>query len=196
MRVLRKVASRVLEEFENEKFGGDVPEGERMAVRGDSEEPLRGLVHGVPGTGKSRVIKWIRNFFEEALRWTHGTEFICAAFQNRMAAAIQGTTLHTAADLPRPGEDRAKKLASSDIDNLYAQNQSLRWILIDEISMVADELLGDFESMFADAARQTVYKKRRDKSRRIFGGYNLLTFGDWWQLPPIPETAALFRPPC
>ena len=23
----------------------------------------------------------------------------------------------------------------------------------------------------------------------------MLLFGDWWQLPPIPESAALFKPP-
>jgi len=26
-------------------------------------------------------------------------------------------------------------------------------------------------------------------------GYNVVFFGDWWQLPPIPDSAALFKPP-
>ena len=100
---------------------------------------------------------------------------------------IAGTTFHTGADLPRPGEDRDRKLEHSDVDNLYVRNSALRWVLIDEISMVADGLLGDFEAQFTNAARQTRYAQRADNSKRIFGGYNVLTFGDWWQLPPIPD---------
>ena len=159
------------------------------------EEPLRGLVHGEPGTGKSLVIKWIRRFFEEALGWEHGVQFICVAFQNRMAASIKGSTLHSAADLPRPGEDRNRKLEHSEVDNLYIQNSSLRWVLVDEVSMIADSLLGDFESQFSAAATKTQFSTRSDKTQRIFGGYNILFFGDWWQLPPIPDTGALFLPP-
>ena len=43
------------------------------------EEPLRGFIHGKPGTGKSRVILWIRRFFVEALGWEHGVEFVFVA---------------------------------------------------------------------------------------------------------------------
>ena len=112
----------------------------------------------------------LRRLFEEALGWQHGVEFICVAFQNRMAAAIGGTTLHSGADLPRPGENRDRKLDHSEIDNLYIRNASLRWVLMDEISMIADTLLGEFESQFSSAARQTQHAKRRDKTHRICGG--------------------------
>ena len=111
-----------------------------------------------------------------------------------MASTIGGQTLHQAGNLPRPGEKADTKLSHTDIDLLFTQNERLRWILIDEISMVADELLGVFEQYLSDAACNSIYRKRRDKSFRIFGGYNLLLFGDWWQLPPIPDSAALFRP--
>ena len=82
-------------------------------------------------------------FFEDALGWTHGVEFMCVAFQNRMAAAIGGATLHTGADLPRPGENRDRALGHSDVDNLYMKNADMRWILVDEVSMVSDVLLGE-----------------------------------------------------
>ena len=112
-----------------------------------------------------------------------------------MAAAIHGSTLHFACDLPRPGEDRERKLTHGDVENLFIQNEKVRWILVDEVSMISDTLLGDFEHQISSAARATRYRTRRDKTRRIFGGYNMLLFGDWWQLPPIPESAALFKPP-
>ena len=62
--------------------------------------------------------------------------------------------------------------------------------------MIADELLGTFADHLKDAALQSSrYARRDDGSRRMFGGYNFLMFGDMHQLPPIPATAALFRPP-
>jgi len=193
--LLRRVAARILREFAEEKIGDRAAEELHALDLEAEEEPVRALVHGPPGTGKSRAIKFIRRLFEEALGWQHGVEFICVAFQNRMAAAIGGTTLHSGADLPRPGENRDRKLDHSEIDNLYIRNASLRWVLMDEISMIADTLLGEFESQFSSAARQTQHAKRRDKTHRICGGYNMLLFGDWWQLPPIPDSGALFLPP-
>ena len=54
------------------------------------EEPLRGLVHGLFGTGKSKIILFIRRLFTEALGWEHGVDFIFVAFQNRVAYAMGG----------------------------------------------------------------------------------------------------------
>ena len=69
----------------------------------DKEEPVRGLIHGFPGTGKSEVIQWIRRIFIEAMGWEHGVQFLCVAFQNTVAHAMHGATLHTVADLPVGG---------------------------------------------------------------------------------------------
>ena len=41
----------------------------------------------------------------------------------------------------------------------------------------------------------TRYSKTHDNVRRPFGGYNVCVFGDLYQIPPIPSTAALFIPP-
>ena len=38
-------------------------------------------------------------------------------------------------------------------------------------------------------------KKKTDGSVRFFGGYNLLAFGDFYQIPPIPSSASLAIPP-
>ena len=64
------------------------------------EAPLLDLVHGLPGTGKSRVIAWMREIMETALGWTHGVQFVFLAFQNVMAASINGFTLHHWSGIP------------------------------------------------------------------------------------------------
>ena len=56
---------------------------------------MRALIHGNPGTGKSRVITWIWRLFMEAREWTHGVQFLCVAFQNKVAHAMGGSTLHS-----------------------------------------------------------------------------------------------------
>ena len=160
------------------------------------EEPLRGCCHGLPGTGKSRVIKWIIRMFKEALNWKHGVEFQCVAFQNTVAAAMEGLTLHSSGDIQIGGASDARRLEHTDIDVLYSRNQSLRWIIFDEIFMIPDELLGTFSQHLTDAAADSSrYKRRTDGSTRMFGGYNYLMLGDMNQLPPIPASAALFIPP-
>ena len=68
MAVLEKVRDRVLMEFRLWKEGCDLPESD-LAMR---EEPLRGLVHGLPGTGKSKIILFIRRLFTESGGLCHG----------------------------------------------------------------------------------------------------------------------------
>ena len=109
-----------------------------------------------------------------------------------MAAAIGGNTLHNAEELPKPCEKAESKLSHTDVDLLYSKNQNLRWILTDEINTIPDNLLGTFEDFLSNAAVQGQYCKIRDRTKVIMGGYNLLFFGDWNQLPPISDTWALF----
>ena len=48
---------------------------ERIDENSDSDfrsEPLRFMLHGVPGAGKSELLRWIRDFFETVCMWTHG----------------------------------------------------------------------------------------------------------------------------
>ena len=166
-----------------------------LLQRAEREEPLRGLIHGLPGTGKSRVIKWICRMFTEALGWEHGVEFICVAFQNRVAYAMGGAALHAVGNMSVSTAVASRKLSHNDVDILFTQNQHLRWIIGDEVFMIPDELLGLFAQIQTDAARDTRHKRRDDKTLRPIGGHNLLLFGDMLQIPPIPASAALFLPP-
>ena len=112
---------------------------------------MRGFIHGPPGTGKSRLIYWIRRLFTEALGWEHGVQFLCVAFQNRVAPAMGGVTCHAGGDITVGGGD--KGLDHTDIDVLFTRNQDLRWLLFDEVGMIGDALLGTFEKHLTDAAK-------------------------------------------
>ena len=189
--IIRSVMRRVLDEFRLEKEGCDLPKAH--ADRQEREEPMRGFIHGPPGTGKSRLIYWIRRLFTEALGWEHGVQFLCVAFQNRVAHAMGGVTCHTGADVGVGCGDKASH--HTDVDVLFTRNQDLRWLLFDEIGMIRDTLLGYFEKHITDAAKVCRYLRRVDKSQRPFGGYNLLAFGDLFQIPPIPASSSLCIPP-
>ena len=61
--------------------------------------------------------------------------------------------------------------------------------------MVPDEPLGAFEHHLANAAVDSRFKRTADKSVCVFGGYNVLGFGDFYQIPPIPPSTSLNIPP-
>ena len=63
-------------------------------------EPLRWCVHGGPGTGKSHIIKILKEeLFEKVLHWNMGAEFQIVAFQAVMADLLGGDTIHHALNI-------------------------------------------------------------------------------------------------
>ena len=64
----------------------------------------------------------------------------------------------------------------------------LRWLIIDEISMVSARLLADIDYQLRNYYRHNsefAYDKKHNRLRP-FAGVNVLFSGDFWQLPP-PE---------
>jgi len=168
-------------------------------------EPLRMLVQGLPGAGKSQVIQWIRSLFEEVLGYTHGIEFVCVASMNTMAALIGGMTLHAWGEIPITDEQSVAKASKrrdkADISTMFVKCQSLRWILIDEGSSAGCESLGIMESNVRGNVRKaadtyTMRPKKRGVAAepRAWGGMNVLFFVDMWQLPPVRQTPIFNNP--
>ena len=136
--------------------------------------------------------------FEEVMEWKHGREFACVAFQNRVAHAMNGATLHSDGEVKVGQQNYAAMLECKDVDNIYTKNESKRWLVVDEVFMIPDELLSDYERNYQQAARQgssNPFFQHSTGERRLFGGMNTMMFGDVNQLPPIPSSAALFIPP-
>ena len=92
LEVLRTIVDRIKEEAKAEQS--------EKKKGSSASEPLFDMAHGQPGCGKSRLIAWIREAFEEVLGWQHGVQFVCLAFQNTMAAQIAGETIHHWSGIP------------------------------------------------------------------------------------------------
>ena len=133
------------------------------------------LVHGLPGAGKTCVIEWARRLFEEALGWTHGVQFVLLSFLNAMAAQIDGFTIHHWSGIPVQAEEGT--VGTKSTTTLSTKCQCLRFILVDEISMVSAQLLGTLEAVVRRVVRNRSGYKRRaaDGNIRVFGGPSLRT---------------------
>ena len=111
-----------------------------------SSEPLRMLVGGGPGVGKSYVCKAMQSLFD-ALGWCHTVEYLFAAQQASVANQIRGTTLHRGAHVnARNPAIRGQK----GREKFGERIRQTRWIIIDEISQVGAELLHHCEAHFRD----------------------------------------------
>ena len=73
---------------------------------------------------------------EEGLGWEHGDQLVCLAFQNAMAAQINGHTLHHWSIIPAINEDMS---SMGDKHKQSIKCGALRVIIIDEVEW----LMGD-----------------------------------------------------
>ena len=132
----------------------------------NSLTPLRMVVTGTAGTGKSYLIQCIRLLL--------GDTFKVAAPTGVASFIIEGTTLHSFLHLPTRGE--FKQLEGNRLQQLQQTMSSIRYIIIDEMSMVGRKVFGQIDCQaFPHHAQQ------------VFGGCSLLLFGDFGQLPPVMD---------
>ena len=192
-------------EFIHDRCMAEQREWNSESQKKSIEEPLRLMIHGLPGAGKSQVIHWVRSFFEEVLGWKHGREFVCIASMNTMAALIGGLTIHAFGEVPfdevQGMKKRTQQREQPGVNSMYSKCENLRWILIDEGSSASCENLSWTETGVRNATRHAAetYKVRPKKGgctteERPWGGLNILFFTDWWQLGPVRQTAISSNP--
>ena len=146
-------------------------------------------MHGGPGTGKTHVVKVIKEeMFEKVLKWNTSVEFQIVAMQACMADLLEGDTIHHALNIPVYGRNwftpPVQEGSKKEIDMAKAVLQ-YRWLIIDEISLVSAKLLADVDMKLRSLARDVdPYVKDQHNVIRPFAGINVLCSGDVWQLPP------------
>ena len=159
-------------------------------------EPLRWSMHGRPGTGKTHVIKIIKEeLFENRSKRNIGVEVQIVALQAVKADLFAGDTIHHAFHFPVFGNVSKPTGDKGAMKTMKAILQ-LRWLIIDEISMVSARLPADVDMKHCDYARAVdPFLKDANKNTRPLAGINLLCSGDSWQLPP-PDGGLLGDIPC
>jgi len=140
-------------------------------------EPLRMYLGGPGGTGKSRVIAALTDYF--ALNG-ESRRLRLASFTGIASKNINGTTLHTALALNQHQKKSGNGKTKTD---LIAMWTGVDYLFIDEVSMIGCVLLLQIHKALVDAKGCT----------EPFGGINIIFAGDFAQLPPVGQTKLFSR---
>ena len=76
------------------------------------------MLHAPPGYGKSKLLHWLRSYFEEVWLMEHGVHFVILAPMNTMANNVGGETMHAWGEVPfvADGKKVGRKNAAAAID--------------------------------------------------------------------------------
>ena len=141
------------------------------AKRGDNI-----FITGPAGTGKSVVLSHIMHHLRTKYR-SDPNKFVAVAPTGPTAISVGGQTIHSFAGCGVPE-------TSEDFEKVWKNKKKwrdLEVMVIEEISMISGE--------FFDRLSDVVCKVRGTPSNQPFGGIQLITCGDFLQLPPIPKSA-------
>ncbi|KAE8226536.1 hypothetical protein CF319_g882 [Tilletia indica] len=145
------------------------------------QEPLRMLMHGEAGTGKTVVVRLLRELLD---RFGKGKEIMFLAPTGKAASAIGGVTQHSAFRLEFQTRGRANEevtqrggdISARKMQHLQGSFQHVRWLFFDEVSMTSSEVMADIDQGLR------IGTQRLDEP---FGGVNVIFAGDLCQLPPV-----------
>ena len=138
------------------------------------------FVTGGAGTGKSHLIKAVHNManlvFRRAGQSPSEIHALFMAPTGTAAFNIGSPTIHSALLMPKFMKTYIK-LSDDKCNTLRAKLRSLQMVVIDEISVVGNNML--------------VYISKRLQQitgiSKPFGGITVLAFGDLYQLPPVGQ---------
>ena len=140
-------------------------------------EPLHMIITGTAGTGKSFLIN--------ALAHLLGDQCILTGTTGIAGFNIAGSTLHSTLQLP------VRTLNKTDLQGAALQRLQLRlqgkhYLIIDEFSMLGQRTLAWIDKRLRQAS---------GKLNTPLGGYSVILFGDFAQLPPVGDRPLYSSPP-
>lgn len=138
-----------------------------QTLSGKKLPPLRMIVHGEGGTGKSRVIQTITEYFIQ-----RGSKYLLlkAVYTGVTASIIDGKTTHIIGMISTSGRPMSNETKAK----LQQFWHHFMYLVINEISMIS-------KSFFAVLSRHVgIGKAEHDISSHSFGGINLILCSDSW----------------
>jgi ATP-dependent DNA helicase PIF1 len=145
-------------------------------LAGNDPRPLLLNVDGVAGSGKTFTLLKACARLQELAEWSgKGNPVVRAAPTGVAAFNIVGRTLHSLFRLPV--KQKTSDLSTATLQSLQALFQHVRFVIIDEKSMIDLKIL----SIIDDRLRLIF----PDSGDQAFGGVNVLLCGDFFQLPPV-----------
>jgi len=135
-------------------------------------EQLCMYLGGAGGTGKSRIINVLREFF---VCQRQAQRFCIVSYTGVAAKIIDGMTIHSALRLNQRKKETALSKTNSDLWSMW---EGVDYLFIDEISMIGCSLLYKISEALIEAKGNT----------SSFGGINVIFAGDFAQLPPVGDT--------
>ena len=136
-------------------------------------QPLRMIIQGTAGTGKSHLIKCIRHALRSNVQ-TQQQQILILAPTRVAAFNINATTIHSALKIPIKD---MHPLSGQGLTTFQEAMRYIRYILIDEMSFIGPKLLLKIDSRLREAFPN-------DQSIH-FGGRSIILTGDLAQLPPV-----------
>lgn len=133
------------------------------------DEPLFLLLKGLAGCGKSYVIDALRNLLLNKCK--------VLAYTGKASCNVHGITLHSLLKLPI-GAKRLCDLKGIPLQQLQTSLEGVRYLIIDEYSLVGQSLFGWIDSRCRQAT---------GKENKPFGGISIIIVGDIAQLPPVGD---------
>jgi hypothetical protein len=124
------------------------------------------FVTGRAGTGKSTLLKCLRDLMEDKM--------VVVAPTGLAAVNVGGQTIHSFFGLP-PRLIRKDDIRKSRNARIM---RSLKFLVIDEVSMVRSDIMWAIDQSL---------RLNRGRAREPFGGVRLAMFGDLHQLPPVVD---------
>lgn len=152
-------------------------------VAGDNPNQLLMILVGEGGTGKSRVIQTMTEYFKAK---SAGDMLQKAAYTGIAASLIDGKTTHIVGGINVNG----RPLSAQKQKALAEFWRKKRYLIIDEFSMLAKELFSVLERNISAA------RAGQSSQDLPFGGLNVILCGDFHQFPPVSRRAssALYYP--
>ena len=143
------------------------------ADRNDTE-PIRAIISGTAGTGKSHLI--------HALRSRLGDRRCKVVAPTGVAAFnVSGSTIHHLFHLPvQKATDRFIPLTGASLRNLQDEHTDISYYIIDEMSMIGCRIFG-----MIDARLRQAFPNAADQ---LFGGRSVILVGDFGQLVPVCDS--------